>query len=147
MKICYWIIWLVICMHLIQGSMLILDSSVGNVNSLHFLLRFFPSAQIAGAHLLIVALLAIIERVRVGSGAPKLQYLLLLLPQQFILLITTGGVFEALINGYFAIGISTTRLFIVASQCPIVLTTILYCLTIIEIYMPERLPWNTSTRI
>lgn len=143
----YWIIWLAIGLHLIQGSMLILDPSVGDVNSLHFLLRFFPSARIAGFHLLTVAALALIERIRAYGRIPKLGHLLLLLPQQFILLITTGGVFEALINGRFSNTLVATSPFIIASQCPIIITTILYCLAIIEVYIPERLPWTTSARI
>ena len=119
---------------------MILDPSVGSVNSIHFILRLVPSTQMAGTIFLSGAIMALIERLHPWGSLHRLYYLALLLPEQFVWLISSGGVIEALITGQFAIGIATSRFFIFASQCTTILLTIVYCMAIVEIYIP-RIRW------
>jgi len=150
----YWIIWLAISIHLVQGMVLILDPDVGKVNSINFLLNFFPDRNqhiLVGIHLIVTAMLATLERILMSYKnplrMPKLKYLWLLLPEQFILIVASGGAVKTILTGQFTIGVSASTYVAVAAQCPLMFLTIFYCLAITEIYMPERLPWNTSTRI
>jgi hypothetical protein len=136
-----WIIWFAVLLHLIQGSALIYDPSAGNTTSTHALVQYVSSNYFAGGIMVVVATMAAIELIWFQKSY-KLNYLILLLPQQLILFLATGGAIKAMWLSQFADGVVRDRAFIIADQSSIVLAAVFHTAAIIEIYAPEVFNWN-----
>lgn len=137
-------------LHLVQGVLLLFDPTAGNTTSAHLLLKYIPYAPLAGVVMIIAAAMALYELVsRSGTArgwyfhrTPNTRYLALLLPQQAILVMAAGSAIEAMVTSHFADGVIRSRAFIIADQSTYVLLAIFYTMAIIEVYIPEALPWN-----
>lgn len=137
----HWVIWLAMTLHLVQGSLLFFGDGAGNTTSAHLLLKYIPYPPVAGVVMAIAAIMALIELVYFHH-MPDTRSIVLLLPQQVILVMAAGSAIEAMVNSHFADGVVRSRSFIIADQSVFVLLAIYYTLAIIEVYIPEAIPWN-----
>ena len=125
-----WTILGVIALHLLQGILLIQTESAGYATSLSSLLQLIPNHIIAGAVMVIAALLSIYQLATDWSKW-------LLLPQLIILIIAAGGVGRAIWLSAFADGIVRSRAFIAADQLIYIILPLLYGIIVMEIYEPR----------
>ncbi len=142
----HWIIWLAMVLHLIQGFLLLLDKTAGNTTSAHLLLKYVPYAPLAGLIMVAAALLAMVELVYFHY-IPNTGSVILLLPQQIILIMAAGSAIQAIFLSHFADGVIRSRAFIIADQSVFILLAIFYTVAIIEVYTPEAIPWTLLRRI
>jgi hypothetical protein len=133
-------------LHLAQGFLLLLDKTAGNTTSAHLLLKYVPYAPLAGIVMIVAALMAMVELVYFHH-IPNTKSVTLLLPQQVILIMAAGSAIEAIFQSHFADGVIRSRAFIVADQSVYILLAFFYTMAIIEVYMPEAIPWNFLRRI
>jgi len=73
----------------------------------------------------------------VAMNANKLdgtQTVILLIPQQFFMLLSAGGSIVAIYHGYYADGVVRSSAFILADQSPWVLAALLYTFSILETF-------------
>jgi uncharacterized membrane protein len=66
------------------------------------------------------------------SDSPDVRSLVLLVPQQFFMLIAAGGSVQAMVTATYADGVIRPMTFIIADQMPWVLGAIFYTLAITE---------------
>ena len=122
-----------IMIHLLWGICLLNNQAAGNATAVHTMLEFI-SAPYAAILYIAVALLALIGLFcRKGLGA-----ILALLPQQFVLMISAGGVLYAMWNGTFADGIHRAHEFLIADQAPAVIAAILHTVALIMIINEKK---------
>lgn len=95
---------------------LIWDINTHFATSVHVLALIFPVIALPGV-LILTATCAIAA----FSMKKKINTLLMLVPQQFLLYLSAGGAMEAFIEGHFADGIVRSRAFLVSDQGPVML--------------------------
>lgn len=137
-----WIVWYVIAMHWLWGSMLQLGTAPLGITAISSLTHFgFVSAPYVGLMLLTVSMLAAISR-----AAPKSVSLLFMIPQQLVLVVSALGAITAMQTGTFADGEVRPIPFIVADQAPSVLIAVFHILSVYSNYFyPETRSWQTTS--
>jgi hypothetical protein len=128
----YLIIWYAIILHWIQGTLLVLDDSAGLVTSTSHVREWLNTSS-DGLGLLYIT---------VGSFAalsllllPRFSVfrIIVLLPQQFFLILAAIGASIAILNSQFADGVIRSQYFIGADQIPIVIATILHTFALLDV--------------
>ena len=125
-----WVVLFAVLLHLVVGVLLVGDASAGNATATHSLLDLYDSPKLVGMALILAALLALVGILRPSSRLT----LLLLLPQQFALIVSAGGAVNAMWLSQFADGVMRPRPFIIADQSPVALMAILHTLAIIDLH-------------
>ena len=125
------IIILAIIMHFLWGLCLILSPVAIHTTGIDIVLQAFPNHYIAGLIFSIIAGCSFLSILR-----NKIDWIgvLLLIPQQILLIISAGGALNNIFLGHFADGVVRSRYFIFADQLPAILITIFYTLAILQTY-------------
>lgn len=120
-------------MNLVWGSLLLYDPAAGHTSTLHDLFDFFTFNL--WYILLIVGTIALIP---IARPMHWLTSLLMLLPQQTLILVSLVTALTAMFNGTFADGVPRPHSFIIADQFPAVLIAILHVYSLLETFRNPR---------
>ena len=136
-----WIIWYAVALHLWWSVMLILSPSPCNITAIAFLHNRFNLSRTGMAILFslvaMIAWTALLEIVPIS----RFMRIALLIPQQFMLLLSAGGAIQAMIRSSFADGVQRPWPFIASDQFPAVLVAICHTCAILE----RRRGWHPQT--
>lgn len=127
-------IWYAICLHLVWGLCILADSRTAGVTAIHHVsLVMFRSSAATGLLMLAVAGLAFAGMVIEN----KMTIVLLLIPQQSVLMLSAVGAVVASFGGHFADGVPRPHAFIFADQTPAILSAILHTVAFLDIYFAK----------
>ena len=129
-----WIIWYSIGIHLLWGSMLLVDPAAKGVTAIHGLFRLVGTAPRAAAVYLVVGCLAGWGLWRAREG--RARGLIAIVPQQAVLLISAFSAGEAVWNSQYADGVVRSRAFIGADQLPVVFLAAAHTIAMVHIFAP-----------
>lgn len=129
----YLVVRFALVQHFIWGAMLLfngdllhttaMDAAYGLFGTVFPVASFSDGALRSGVMYLLVAALAFASLNRRTRDDVRL---LLLIPQQFILVLSAAGALQAMWLSSFADGVVRSREFIIADQCPIVILAALH---------------------
>jgi hypothetical protein len=134
------IITYAVMLHIVWAVLLMLGhAEILNITAIHAFTKYIPTQNVyVHATIFIVVggaagigLLLNIERF------DKLA-LVLLLPQQVLLIISAEGAVSAMINSAFADGVIRPRPFLIADQLPIVLATVLHTMALFKYHVTKE---------
>lgn len=108
-----------IVLHLVWAWLLVFDPSPLNVNAIDALYRYIHPAPVLIVVIMSAALMAL-----AGIFTTKPWILLLLIPQQALLMMSAAGAIESMWLGQFADGVLRPHSFIVADQIYSVLAAV-----------------------
>jgi hypothetical protein len=127
-----WIIWLVIILHGVWGIIGLSSNTQLFTTTFYALLQLTGFSQSYTSLILLGgSVLATVSLLRFQKKRREVG-LFLVLPQQFLLLISMGGVIEAVLLGTYANGVIEPRVFIFADQVPILLLGCFHSLAIFD---------------
>lgn len=120
------IILVAIALHIVWAIGLAVNPAASNATAVHALMLLTKYTDVAA---LILAVAAAFASVGVGWrwawGLPaRLWRVLLLLPQQCLLMISSIGAMDAMLSSSFADGVARPLWFIVVDQIPVILITL-----------------------
>jgi hypothetical protein len=127
----YLIVWYAIILHWIQGILLVLDDSAGWVTSTSHVrewMHLTPDAL--GLIYITVGSFAALSLLLLARFS--IWRMVVLVPQQFFLVLAALGAVDAMWNSQFADGVVRSQFFIVADQIPIVIATALHSLALVD---------------
>lgn len=102
--------------HFTFGAALLMDESAAGITAINALVFLVHWPPLAAACFLTAGCLAL-----VGLGASDIPGgIFLMIPQQFILIVSAGGAIEAMVTGRFADGTVRSHWFLIADQSPAV---------------------------
>lgn len=107
------IILIAITQELVWAAALIWEKGSVAVTAINILSEFLPVP--------ILAYILIITPILAAAGFSmkrRINTVLALVPQQFLLYLSAGGALEAMWYGRFADGVERTQAFLIADQCP-----------------------------
>lgn len=113
-------------MHLIWAVLLIMSPAPTTVTGLNLLYNIFPNRYLLAAILIVTSVVAILAVVRYKG----VTSLLLLLPQQFMLIVPAIAVLQAIGNASFADGVTRPRAFLTADKVSVVLLAIFHSISL-----------------
>ena len=123
-----WIIHYAVALHLLWGGLVLVDSSAMNVSALSWMKRLIPWPWVCGVGLLLVGGVAM-----AGMWKRDQRHaLLLMLPQQFVLMASAFGAIECMLRSKFADGVPRPMAFIMADQLPAVLAAVFHTCALVE---------------
>ena len=127
-----WIIVFAIALHMLWGALLLLDGeNAAHITAIHTSLNIFRSHVLLGIIYLVASVLAIFAAWRFS---PNVFNLAMVLPQQFMLMVSAIGACIAIWTSRFADGVERPMAFIMADQAPAVLMAIFHSCALLEIY-------------
>jgi hypothetical protein len=104
------------------------DPAAGNATAVHTLLNFIPTSSAIAAYFGVAALATI------GLFCRRnIVKALCMLPQQFIMMVSSGGALLSMWLGQFADGVQRPHAFLIADQAPAIIAAILHTYAIIMI--------------
>ena len=124
---CPLIIFFAIIQHFLWAMMLLYDEEVEQVTALSALTPFIIVYR--GVVLLLLVAILAASSIFVEN---RIYRTIMMIPQQFVLVVSAMGAMDAMIRGTFADGIAHPRSFIVADQIPAVLLCIFHTVAIIR---------------
>lgn len=125
-----WIIWYAILLQSCWGAMLIFSPIITDITAIHSTMLLFKHRGLLAVVYLIAALGSAVS-LTTDRFSP-FKHFLMLLPQQFLLLISALGAANAMYLSQFADGVIRPRQFLIADQLPSVLIALLHTCAIIE---------------
>ena len=127
-----WMIVFAIALHLAWGSLLICSSGTAYVTAINRTAADVDR-QLLGAAMIGAALLATYSLMR-GHQHRPIVGLALLIPQQFLLMLSAANAITAVSLSAFGDGVVRERTFILADQFPGMLATLLHTLAVLDLY-------------
>lgn len=124
-----WIIWYCVFLHFIWGLSLLITNESIHTTTIDAFFFFSTNVKIIGSCLCSIAILASCGLF--NHKWPKWIDCLMVLPQQFILLLSANGAITAIIHSQFADGVQRSRTFIFCDQLDSILLAIFHTATII----------------
>ena len=124
--------------------LLLYGDTVGDITAIHHTLQLGFSPLWLGVTYLTVAGLAALGMVR-KVGSLKLNIfgsLLVVLPQQFLLMFSAVGACVAIYHSQFADGVVRPRAFLAADQCPAIFLAIFHTCALVDLHV-RRLFWRS----
>jgi hypothetical protein len=118
-----------ILLHFTWALCLLDDTAAANATAVHTLVHYIPIWQAVIVYV-IVAAMALLHSV--------VKTALLLLPQQFVMMVSAGGAVYAMYLGQFADGVQRSHAFLVADQAPAVIAAVFHTIAILRIIWIER---------
>lgn len=123
-----WAVWLASTLHIAWAALILVDVAATDATPVHILLVVFYNQFVVAGILTVTALLPLYIRFR----PPDYGYILCLVPQQTVLLISAFGSAVAAATGTYADGVLRPQAFILADQMLPILVASFYTLTIFE---------------
>ena len=127
----FWIIWYAIVLHVSWSLMLLVSDAPSNTTPIHALTQLTDGHGLAFM-LLTVGLLAMWSMLR--RKAVSVWSLILLLPQQSVMVMTACGALRAILASQYADGVPRPVLFIAADQLPAILAALAHTGAILELH-------------
>lgn len=128
-----WIIWYAIALHLIWALALLTDPQAGSATAVSGTVSFWiGSAVLAAFSYIVASALSVVSLVR---DQHDMKNLLLVLPQQALLMMSATSAYQAMLAGHFADGVARPFWFLVADQSPAVIVATLHTCSILEPYL------------
>ena len=122
--------------HYASGMALLLDPSTVGITAINAVVLVTWSRLGAAGLFIGAGSLAII-----GLGTAETRVgILLMVPQQFTLLVSAGGAIDAMVTGHFADGTVRSHWFLIADQFPAVAAAIGHTIAIIRMGTPAWTP-------
>lgn len=118
-------------LHLIWAVSVLIDKDAKSITSIHILFSMTSSTWVMAVFLTLLSIAAII-----GSILParhRVYRVLLLVPQQCILIMSSLGVSEVMISGVLPDGTSRPHGTLIASLAPIILMTCGYAISLTRV--------------
>lgn len=106
-----------IIIHYTWAIGVVLDPTALNVTAVHGLHKIFSSAGLLSLVLIVAATLALITLFYRSAHSSAVLFVTMLLPQQFLLMVSATGAIEAIWTGQFADGVQRTAWFLFSDQC------------------------------
>ena len=128
-----WIIWFAVFLHLLWGILLMISGDPVNITAIHTSMSLFKFRLLLGSVYIIAGFSSAIS-LR-SKRRKSLTDLLLLLPQQFLLMVSAGGAINAMYLSQFADGVIRPRSFLVADQMPVVFIALFHSCAILDSYI------------
>ena len=133
-----WIFVFAVTLHLLWGVLLLWDGvNAAFITAIHTSLNIFGNRVLLGTLYLAASGLVCITHF---CGTPSLKNVWLVLPQQFMLMVSALGACIAIWKSQFADGVDRPRAFIMADQAPAILMAIFHTMALLEIYVWN--PWK-----
>ena len=127
-----WVVYLAVIIHLAWGISLLIDPAPRMVTSIAFTSDFFSNRIIEGLVFIVVSLMAGADII--FSVKKSILGILMLIPQQIILILSATGAVTAMIFHQFPDGIERPFLFIFSDQLPAVLLAVFHTCAIWQHY-------------
>ena len=130
-----WIIWYAVFLHIAWGCALLQSESPLGVTAIHHIGIMLPGRWTSAVGLIMIGTLA-------GIGLltnDRMLSLIVLLPQQFVLMLSALGAIVAIYHSTFADGVVRPRAFIFTDQMPAVLAAIFHTCALLEAHGRESL--------
>jgi hypothetical protein len=121
-----WILWYAVILHLVAGTLIILNADAGHSTGPDGVVRIVGSHEVAGVVILASAALAI--RYLCGGVSP-----IWLLPQQALLILAAANAVSAVLIGHYADGEDRSPEFILTDQLPVILLAVFYLFAFTEL--------------
>ena len=129
-----WVIWLAISLHLLWGVLILTSGPiVTQITAIHTSVTLFHSVRLTGCLYLLVALLSMLGLLFENRRGLSLQ-LLLLLPQQLLLMLSALGACQVIYFSRFATGELYPRSFLIADQAPAILVALFHTCALWQIF-------------
>jgi hypothetical protein len=131
------IITYAVLLHLVWSFLFLTGhSAILNITAIHSFTKYIPTEDpyIHGLIFLIVGVFAGVGTMWKGESN-KMIGLLLLIPQQILLLISAQGAVDAMVLSAFADGVIRPREFLIADQMPVVLATVLHTVALLRYHV------------
>ena len=131
----YWIIWYAVALHVTWGLLLLVSADPAQVTAVNHVRLALGGRWTSAVGLLVIggaAGIGLVQHIRWMS-------LTMLLPQQFILMLSALGALHSIATGTFADGAHYPRAFIAADQLPAILAATFHTCAIIEYHWQELL--------
>lgn len=119
-------------MHISWGTVLLFDDSPLNITAISTISRTFGSRFVIGPLLILIGVCAAISAWR--AKTPNMIDLLLILPQQFILVESSFGAILCIARGSFADGVVRDRAFLFTDQIPMVIAASLHTAALLNFF-------------
>jgi len=126
-----WITWWGLVANMIWSILLLIDANTMEATPLHTLADVLGGNRYTVMACLMSSSVAAFTAMYV-DGQPDARTLVLLVPQQFFMLIAAGGSVRAMVTATYADGVTRPMTFIIADQMPWVLGAIFYTGAITE---------------
>lgn len=129
---CKWIILYAVLLHMAWGIALLVDVSAANITALNGISKILGTSGL-GILSLLVAVSAAVSTLLTDRPLG----LVLVLPQQMLLVLSASSALEAIISGHFPDGVFRPAAFIFCDQLPAILIVILHTGAILELHARE----------
>ena len=136
-----YIVWWGLLANVTWSILVTIDPVVMHTTPLSTIANFFNHSQGALASALLLSSIASFSAM--ASDRLDLRTLILLMPQQFMMLMAAGGSILAMYNGYYADLVIRSSAFIIADQIPWVLAAVLFTASIIE-HFCRKVRWTPT---
>ena len=132
-----WIVWYAIILHIVWGIVLLLSGVPTRITAIYALNEVVNNHVVLGLIMIIAGVLACVG---IYSHKTDIKTLVLVLPQQFLLIMSMLGAMEAIDKSSFADGVIRPREFIFCDQFPAILASVLHTVALLQSF-GQRL-WN-----
>lgn len=129
-----WVIWYAIALHFVWGVCLLFSPDPLGVTAIHTFGGALPHRWL-GALFIGVAVFAAVEMMAQRWG---FWWLMLLIPQQAVLMLSAWGALHAISTSRFADGVPRPPLFILCDQLPAVLAAVFHSAALIEVMFHHK---------
>lgn len=120
-------IWYAVLLHLIWGVGLLVDPSAAGVTAVHSVVTAFTLYGTIAAFFIVAVLAA------VALLYDNFLSVFMILPQQFVLMISAGGALDSMIHARFADGTLRPHWFLIVDQLPALLAVTMHTIALIQI--------------
>ncbi|TAL08207.1 MAG: hypothetical protein EPO02_13550 [Nitrospirae bacterium] len=123
-------VWMASTLHLFWAGLLIFDTAPERVTGLNLLHQVFPNRQL----LIIVLISFSILAIRAVYRPDGVKSLMMILPQQFLLVIAAIAVIQTIALGHFADGVMRPRTFLAADKASVVLIALFHSFVLLNFH-------------
>lgn len=124
------IAWMASTLHIIWGLLLIFSIDATRITGLNLLYTIVPNRFMLAAILICSSLMALMAVLKYNGT----KSIVLLLPQQFLLVVPAIAVLQAIGVGHFADGVARSRVFLTADKASVVLLAIYHTHALINFH-------------
>lgn len=135
-----WFLWYAVILHYAWGLCLFASPDPMGTTPIHGFAEYLPSSFGIGLALVAASTMAMFGLVR---GQATIGHMVLLVPQQLLMMLSFFGATKCVIDGQYADGVTRPMLFIFADQFPTQIAGVFHTLSLLEFYA-EGL-WSRSS--
>lgn len=137
-----YITWWGLCANGIWGAVILFHPEAMKATPMSTLAQFFNQSQYALSVALLSSVAATFTALAFDNRV-DVRSMILLIPQQFLMVMAAGGSVLAVYQGEYADGVQRSHWFILADQLPWILAALFYTFSIVE-HFGRRKVWKVS---